>query len=172
MLRSFLLLLNAVFFFGSVSAQTELNVYRFEQLDSLRSIEDRPVVVFLNTDWCRYCRKMENVTFQDEWIATTLNEHCYFVNQNAEQPEPITYRGKTFNFRPTGNNTGVHELAEILVLTGNSEEPATITEGNVAKLSFPTTVILGPGDERIFLHKGYLGRREMRAVLESLLDLH
>lgn len=161
MLRSLLFSLSCLFFLGSVTAQAEVNVYRFEQLDSLRSIEDRPVVVFLHTDWCRYCRKMENVTFQDEWIATTLNEHCYFVNQNAEQPEAITYRGKTFKFRPTGNNTGVHELAETLVLTGK-----------LAKLSFPTTVILGPGDERIFLHKGYLGRREMRAVLESLLDLH
>lgn len=158
MLRFFM---SCLFLIGlsSMTAQTELNVFSFEQLDSLQRQEARPVVVFLNTDWCRYCRKMEHVTFQDEWIATTLNEHCYFVSQNAMQKEAINYKGKTFRYKPTGVNTGVHELAEALTMTNK-----------VAKLTFPTTVILDPSDDRLFLQDGYLDKRKMRAVLAALLD--
>ena len=111
----------------------------FEQLDNLQKTQNRFVVVFIYTDWCKYCQAMKNTTFKDKEIAALLNQNFWFVDLNAEEKSDISYNGQTYKFRPTGNNTGIHELVEKF----------TMPNGEAA---YPSICILNPDFEILPIH--------------------
>ncbi|WP_162056500.1 thioredoxin family protein [Pontibacter pamirensis] len=133
-------------------AVAQPNSFAFGQLESLQKAERRPVVVFISTDWCRYCSRMKLSTFRDEQVVKLLNTSFYFVFLNAEEKNDISFHGHTFRYRPTGNGTGVHELAEQL--------------GSVdGRLSYPTLSVLNAEMEIIYQHGGYLSAKELSTLL-------
>lgn len=130
-------------------------VYKFEQVDSLQKIEKRHVVVFIYTDWCKFCRTMEHTTFGNNEVVSTLNKHFYFVSLDAEQKQDISFNGNTFRYKPSGANTGIHELAV---------ELGTI-DGQV---SYPGLCILNPGYEIIFNYNQFLSAGDLLTVLRKV----
>ena len=138
-------------------AKAQLVSHDFESLDSLLSVEERKVVVFIETDWCKFCQQMKNTTFQNEEVVTSLNSNFYFVRLNGESKDDITFSGHTFKYKPNGATTGVHELAE---------ELGTI-EG---KLNFPTLSVLNAQNEIVFQHGGLLETDALLAVLRELIS--
>ncbi len=129
----------------------------FSELDSLLVHDPKPVLVFIHTDWCRYCLGMEQVTFTDDEIQQLLNEEVYFVSFDAESEEDIVFRNHRFSFQPSGRGTGVHELAFAL---GNQK----------GELSYPTTCILNPEYEIDFQYSGFISARKMKKVLGDYVD--
>lgn len=121
-----------VFFgwFGLTAVRLEAQTVQwtsFEDLnDSLRK-ERRPLLIFIHTDWCKYCKMMELKTFTAPELAKKLNQQFYCLSLNAEQAKTIPFLNKKYTFKPTGVNTGVHELAELL----GTEK---------GRLTYPTTV--------------------------------
>ena len=130
----------------------------FEQLDGLQKTQSRFVVVFIHTNWCKYCQAMKNTTFKDKEIAVLLNQNFWFVDLNAEEKSDITFNGQTFKFRPTGNNTGIHELVERF----------TIPNGN---FSYPLLCILNTNYEIIFQENQFLSVNDLRLILKNLLKI-
>lgn len=61
----------------------QLNNYSANELDSLQYIENRPVLFFINTDWCSICLAMESKVLNSEAISKELNENYYLVILNA-----------------------------------------------------------------------------------------
>ena len=57
----------------------------FEKLAGLQKTQNRFVVVFIHTDWCKYCQAIKNTTFKDKEIAALLNQNFWFVDLNAEE---------------------------------------------------------------------------------------
>ncbi len=131
----------------------------FSELDSLLIAAPKPVLVFIHTDWCRYCLGMQQVTFSDEEVQMMLNKEIYFVSLDAESEEDIVFRNHRFRFQPTGRGTGVHELAYSL---GNQK----------GELSFPTTCILNPDYEIDFQYSGFISARKMKRVLGDFVPNH
>ncbi|MFT3920389.1 thioredoxin family protein [Cloacibacterium sp.] len=118
---------------------------------------DKPknTVIFIYTDWCNYCKAMENTTFKHKKIIDKLNNEYYFTMLNAEEKQDIKFCGKTFHFKPTGTNTGIQELAETL--------------GNIdGRVSYPILVILNSKNEIIFQHSNFLNSSEMILILEKI----
>lgn len=136
----------------------QLNNYQFAQSDSLQKIEKKNIVVFIHTDWCNYCKTMQNTTFKNDSIIKLLNDTFYFIPLNAEQKNNIIFNGHTFKYKPTGANTGLHELAEQL---------ATI-EG---KVSFPTLCFLNANNEIIFQHNQFINSVDLKIILTRLQSL-
>lgn len=132
----------------------QLYSYQFEELDSLNAVDTRPIVVFIHTDWCKYCQKMKNVTLKNDETIESLNTKFYFVSFDAETKEDISFLGRTFKYQPTGNNSGVHELAK---------ELGTIN----GKLNYPTVTILNKKNEIAFQWDGYLDSPSFHAVLSK-----
>ena len=128
----------------------------FEQLAGLQKTQNRFVVVFIHTDWCKYCQAMKNTTFKDKEIAGLLNQNFWFVDLNAEEKSDITFNGQTYKFRPTGNNTGIHELAEQF----------TSLNGEAA---YPSICILNSDFEIIFQYNQLLSTNALRLLLNNLL---
>ncbi len=120
----FLLLL---FPLGASFAQ-EVSWMSWEEAVQRASTDAQPKKMFIDvyTDWCGWCKKMDKDTFQDPEVASYMEQNFYMVKLDAEQKDPIDFRGKTYTFVPSGRR-GYHQLA------------AALLQG---KMSYPTVVFL------------------------------
>ena len=135
----------------------QLRSVSFEEIDSLQRIEKRKTIVFIQTDWCQFCHAMKNTTFKNDEIIEELNNAFYFIDFNAEEKRTIIFNKTTFQFRPTGNTSGTHELA--------------IALGTINKqLHFPVLCVLNAENEIIFQHSGYLKPKELKLILAKLKE--
>ena len=110
----------------AVFAQGQVHWLNWEQATELSKVEKKKFVVDVYTDWCGWCKKMDQSTFQNPSIVSYLNENYYAIKFNAEQRDDIRMNDKIYRFVRSGRK-GYHELA------------AEITFG---KLSYPTIVFL------------------------------
>lgn len=149
---SFILLLICINFLSTSKAQ--IASYKFEQIDSLQTIKYKPVLVFIHTDWCKYCKALKNVTLKNDEIIALINNNYYCIFLDAETRNIIYFNNKTYHYQPTGANTGINELAEQL---------ATINK----EISYPTTCILNYKNEIQYQQSGFLSVKVMRYVLEK-----
>lgn len=134
---------------------SQCKTYTFKEVDSLQKVNPKNIVVFIHTDWCKYCEKMKQITFNNDSIANLLNDNYYFISFDVERKEPITFNNHTYNFKATGINTGVHELA--LALNKKNK-----------KLSYPSTIVLNQNFEIIFSYDQYLNSTQLIEVLNKL----
>lgn len=133
----------------------QVHSYEFEQLDSLQQVESKNVIVFLHTDWCQYCKAMQNTTFKNENIIRSLNTKFYFIKFDGEEKRKVTFKGHVFQYRPTGNGVGSHELA--LELASKN-----------GQVTYPTICILNHDNEIIFQNSGFLNAKELKGILDKL----
>ena len=127
----------------------------FETLDSLNKSNPKNTLVFIHTNWCKYCLKMKRVTFENLDVKSHLNNTVYFIELDAESRDEIHFKGKKFKFKASGNNTGVHELATQL---------ATIN----GKVSYPSLCLLNEKYEIIYQYSGYLNSHDLLNLLEQV----
>lgn len=132
-----------------------LNTYSFEELASLQKKDKRKVMVFVHTEWCKFCLKMEQLTLTNPEVVRLLNEKYYFVSFDAESKKDIHYQGHTFKYKPNGTNSGVHELAEALATINGS-------------LNYPSVCILDNGTELKFQYGGFMNSVSMQQVLSNM----
>jgi thioredoxin-related protein len=156
-MRAFFFIL---FLFLSINLCTQRNIktlktHTFPEVEKLQKIAPKPIVIFLYTDWCKICFGMKKNTFQNSKVIEKLNSDYYFVMLNGEEKSDITFLGKTFSYKPSGNS-GIHELANQL----------TISED---KISYPTTIILNSDYEIDALFDGYLNSKKMNLILNKYL---
>jgi thioredoxin-related protein len=156
MKRSILKIIFVAAFLLPVCSVAQLNNHSFPELDSLQKIEKRPIVVFIHTDWCRYCQAMKNTGFKNRQVVALLNEKFWFFGLDAEDKKDILFKGQLFRYKPTGAHTGIHELAEQL---------GTI-EGQIA---YPTLCILNADFEIIFQHNQFLPPADLLKLLNGIL---
>jgi thioredoxin-related protein len=131
----------------------QLKTHSFEEVEQLSKENPKPIVVFIHTSWCKYCKIMENSTFKNPAVIKELNENFYFISLDAEKKREITFNNHTFRFKPTGTNTGIHELATAL---------ATIDD----RVVYPTLTVLDT-DYTILLQKhSYLNAKSVLSILE------
>lgn len=112
--------------YTSAYGQDLIDWRTWEEVQLASQKEPRKVFVDVYTDWCGWCKKMEQTTFQKRHIAQYINDNYYAVKFDAEYKKSISFQGKDYEFVNTGKK-GYHELA------------AHITKG---ELRFPTIVIL------------------------------
>ncbi len=145
--------------FALISSElsAQIDEQNFESIEKILKKEPRPIVVFIHTDWCKYCLTMENTTFKNEEIIKALNNSFYFISFNAESRESIRFMNYNFKFIPNGRKTGIHELA---VQLGTVD----------GKVSYPTLTILNDKYEIIFQHSSYLNAKQLNKILDKLYN--
>lgn len=129
----------------------------FEAIDSLQQIQKRKVIVFIHTDWCKYCQAMKNSTFKNKKIIEQLNNEFYFVDFYAEQKRTIHFNNQTFKYKSTGNTSGVNELAIQLGTVNN-------------QLAYPIVCVLNSKNEIIFQDTNYRNAKDFEMILAKLRE--
>jgi len=144
------------FFWAALPGRAQLKSYTFEEAEKKAKIIPKPYFVFVHTSWCKYCKMMQKTTFQNPEVISLLNDHFYFISFDAQSKAPVSFREHTFNFHPTGTNTGYHELAEQL---------GTVNE----QLSFPVMTILNANTEILFQYNQFLKAPQLISVLKQMV---
>ena len=111
--------------------------------------EKRKIFIDVFTDWCGWCKRMDESTFVNPEVAQYLNDNYYAVKFNAEQQQDIIFNNKTYHFKKNGAR-GYHELAAELLNN---------------RLSFPTVVFLDESMNLIQPIPGYLEAPKMETIL-------
>lgn len=136
----------------SAGAQT-INWTSFEQLeDSLRT-QPKPILIFIEADWCRFCKMQDNTTFRDPELVQMINDNFYSLRLNGESKNDIRFLNRKYQYHTTN---GYNELAEIL---GKQD----------GELTFPTTVLINPGMQKIQRLRGFQDRQYLSSDLKSFL---
>lgn len=139
-----------LFVFTGLTIQAqEVKWLSWNEASKLAETDAQPKKIFIDiyTDWCGWCKKMDKDTFQDPKVATYMADNFYMVKLDGEGNEPIEFRGKTYNFVPSGRN-GYHEFA------------AALMNG---RMSYPTTVFL---DEKMNMLSPVPGYHKPDAFME------
>lgn len=93
-----------------------------DELQALAAASQKPVIVDVYTSWCYYCRVMDNTTWKNDSVAAYLQSNYYTVKLNAENKDPYSWEGKTYNYEPKYK---INMLA-VKLLGGNMVYPSTI----------------------------------------------
>lgn len=138
----------------TVVSEEKINWITLEEADKLRQQEPRKILIDVYTNWCGWCKRMDATTFSDPKVVSYINANYYAVKLDAEQRDPITLGGKTYEFVPNGRR-GYHEIANELLQ---------------GKMSYPTTVFLDEGMNMIQPVAGYLDAQTIQPILEYLAE--
>ncbi|WP_394759281.1 thioredoxin family protein [Flavobacterium sp.] len=134
---------------------SQLQLSKFEEIDSLQKVEKRKIIVFIHTDWCKYCHAMRDKTFKNPTVIKEINEQFYFVDFDAEETRKIVFNNHNFVFKPNGSNSGIHELAIELGTINN-------------QINYPVLCVLNEKSEIVFQHNSYLNAKQLIKILESI----
>lgn len=105
------------------------------------------------TDWCGWCKKLDQDTFSNPVITEILNNKFYAVKFDAEGKEPVTFLGITFINDGKAGRT--HQLA-VALLKG--------------QLSYPNIVFFNEKAQFLANVPGYRSAKEMEVLLSYFAE--
>lgn len=151
------LLLGSMFMFGFSPKKAEINTNEIQWLSFEEAIEknkkmEKPIFIDVYTDWCKWCTVMDQKTFSDAKVIRQMNQNFYDVKFNAEQTQPITFKGKKYEFIPSGRK-GIHGLAYDLL---------------DRSASYPSFIVLDEKLNRQGIIKGYKAPQQFLEVLNQI----
>ena len=84
-------------FISFLSKAQEINWVNFEDLPTLSRKEAKPIMVFIHTDWCKYCLMQEQNTFTDSVVVSDLNKNYYCIKLDAESEKTISFLNRKYS---------------------------------------------------------------------------
>ncbi|MFK7774975.1 MAG: thioredoxin family protein [Saprospiraceae bacterium] len=134
---------------------SEIKWYTLEEALIAQEKNDKKIFIDMYTDWCGWCKVMDKKTFTNPEVIQYMNENFYAVKFNAEQKEAITYKGKKYEFIPTGKR-GIHRLAYELM-----DKSAT----------YPSFVLLDENLNSLGIITGYKTPAPFLSILKNKISL-
>lgn len=84
--------------------------------------ENKNILIDFYTDWCHWCKVMDEKTFQESTVNQKLAERFITVRLNAEdKTKTATYKGQTFNNIELTQAFGVKGFPSLAFLTPDGE---------------------------------------------------
>ncbi len=143
----------AIFLLSAIPCSAQLKSVSIESIDSSMSREAKPLLILLSTDWCKYCQLQKN-QLQNNKEFLNQSTDFYYVEFNGESKEKIHFLGQEYQYKATGVETGLHELAVAL----NGSE----------RVSFPTWVLLDSNYQVLFRYNGVLASKQLNELIAAI----
>ncbi|MEZ0452518.1 DUF255 domain-containing protein [Sphingobacterium thalpophilum] len=133
--------------------QERINWVSFEQLDSLMAVAPRETLLFIHTDWCSYCRKMEQEVFTKAEIVSRINSLYYAIKLDAESTQRITFDQSIWKPAWNGKRKGQYHPLALQLLHGR-------------KMVFPSLFRFDHDFRLKNLQQKYLNSKQLNDFLE------
>ncbi|CAN5236310.1 hypothetical protein BH09BAC2_BH09BAC2_11690 [soil metagenome] len=130
------------------TSSEKINWQSLAETESNLMQQHKPVIIDLYTDWCHWCKVMDNTTYNNKKVADYLNEKYYAVKIDAETTDTLSWKGKKYMFNPQYR---INMLA--LMLTNR-------------QLSFPTTIIIPDNNSQPIAIAGYIKANELEPIVK------
>lgn len=116
---------------------------------------DKLIFIDIYTDWCGWCKRMDQTTFSDINIINKLNSEFVSIKFNAEGNDTINYGSQTYvNPRPRASRS-THSFTNILL----GERPG-----------YPSFAILDKNLNLIGVIVGYQKVDQLEPILDYFLS--
>ena len=150
-----LVLLSCLLIFSSAKVKPT-----FEKLEWLKLGEaaeklkqkNKPIIIDVYTDWCHWCKVMDEKTYSNRKVIDYLSENFYAVKLNAETRDTLNWNNRRFVY-----NAG-YKINEFALFATNGQA------------SFPTTVILLNDGSPPIPIPGYMQPRELELIVKYFGD--
>lgn len=151
-----LLFFSAAYYSISPQAEVKPQATEIEWLtieEALAAHETAPKKIFIDlyTDWCRWCKVMDEETFGQADVAAYINENFHPVKFNAEQKEAIEFKGQNFEYLAAGRR-GIHALAYALL---------------DRQAGYPAFVVLDEDLNRMGIIKGFKQPKQFMGIMQQ-----
>lgn len=83
--------------------------------------QDKKLFVYIHTDWCSWCRKMEEETFSSDDVAEYLNDKFIPVHLDAESQHQVIFNGQQISKQDLAVALGAQGYPSNIFLTSNGE---------------------------------------------------
>jgi thioredoxin-related protein len=152
---NFFIAVIAVVLLGAATMPANKEKVKWLTLDEMQaeySKNPRPILVDVYTDWCGWCKVMDKETYNNDKVASYINEHYYAVKFNAERRDSVHWGGYTFGYNAANK---VNDLAAYLL---------------GGQMSYPSTVFIPSLTDRPAPLAGFLKPKEIEAPLKFFGD--
>lgn len=146
-----LAILSSITFWGN---SQNINWMTFEQAVKLNETAPKKIFVDVFTDWCGWCKRMDQTTFINKDVVEYINENYYAVKFNAESNDTIMFGGYTYiNEGGMNGRKGTHQLA------------ANMLQG---RLSYPSYVFMNEKNQLLTVAPGYMEAKDLLPILKYI----
>lgn len=110
--------------------------------------ENKIILIDCYTDWCGWCKKMDQNTYTNEQVVKMVEEHFMPIKFNPEEKKTYQVDGKEVNGR---------ELQKML------------SHGN--QTGYPTTFFIIPELNKVYIEAGYQGPKKFKKTLKKYMKI-
>ncbi len=144
---------------GDTSNETELvaeegpiHWMTMEEALAAQKMNPKKIMIDVYTQWCGPCKMLDKNTFHHAEVVKYVNANYYAVKFDAESPDPVTYKDKTYtnpDYDPArkGRN-GVHQLTRAF---GVSAYPTIVFLDETQNIIAPIRGYQGPPQIELYL---------------------
>jgi thioredoxin-related protein len=76
----------------------KINWMKFGDAVAAAQKKPRKILIDVYTDWCGWCKVMDNKTFTDTTVINAVNSEYYAVKLNAESYETVEFKNRKFKY--------------------------------------------------------------------------
>lgn len=136
---------------------SKLKWYSFSDLSELQKKEPRKIMIDMYTDWCVWCKKMDQQTYSHPIIVDYLNKYFYPVKFNAETSDSISFQGHSF-INEGKDPHSTHQLA------------LAFFQSTKQQIAYPTMFYLDENLNLITPYAGYLDAAHLEVLLHYIVE--
>lgn len=122
-----------------------------EEAIVLAHADQKKILIDVYTDWCKWCKVMDEKTFSNSEVEEYLSKNYHLVKFNAEQKESLTFNGVEYQFKKNGRR-GYHEFA------------AEILNG---QLAYPSLVLFDSKLNKLEVVRGFKNPADLLQILKD-----